>query len=68
MDAIATPKFADVLPKRRDLYYGGKWQKPGGYSETINPATASASAPRRTPRTSTPLLRRRIRRFGAGPA
>jgi betaine-aldehyde dehydrogenase len=42
MDAVATPRlqFADVLPKRRDLYYGGKWQKPaGGYGETINPAT-----------------------------
>jgi betaine-aldehyde dehydrogenase len=41
MDAVTTKmNYSDVLPKRRDLYYGGKWQKPaGGYSETINPAT-----------------------------
>lgn len=28
-----------ILPKHRDLYYGGKWHKPvGGYLKTINPA------------------------------
>jgi betaine-aldehyde dehydrogenase len=34
------PKIASVLPSRRDLYYGGKWHKPGGgYLDTCNPAT-----------------------------
>ena len=29
-----------LLPKHRDLYYGGQWQQPaGGYFKTINPAT-----------------------------
>ena len=33
-------KIAAVLPKHRDLFYDGKWQKPaGGYLETWNPAT-----------------------------
>lgn len=30
----------DVIPKQRDLYYGGRWHRPrsGVYKETINPA------------------------------
>ena len=32
-----------VLPKRRELYYGGAWQIPqGGYVDTINPATGQS--------------------------
>ena len=31
----------DALPSRRDLFYGGAWQRAqGGYAETTNPATA----------------------------
>src|SRR5688572_18588825 len=34
---------SDLLPKRRDLYYGGGWHAPsGGYSETWNPATGES--------------------------
>ena len=33
-------KIEAILPKHRDLYYDGKWQKPqGGYLDTWNPAT-----------------------------
>jgi betaine-aldehyde dehydrogenase len=33
----------EVLPRKRDLYYDGKWQRPrGGYSETINPGTGES--------------------------
>jgi betaine-aldehyde dehydrogenase len=33
-------KIASVLPRRRDLYCGGKWQKcEGGYLDTFNPAS-----------------------------
>src|SRR4029079_14586589 len=36
-------RIAAILPKHRDLYYGGKWQKPaGGYQETLNPATGAS--------------------------
>jgi len=35
-----------ILPKHRDLYYGGKWQKPlGGYLDTWNPATGESLGP-----------------------
>jgi betaine-aldehyde dehydrogenase len=33
----------NILPKHRDLYYGGGWHKPkGGYAETFNPATGES--------------------------
>jgi betaine-aldehyde dehydrogenase len=34
-------KILAVLPKRRQLFYGGVWQEPvsGEYSESLNPAT-----------------------------
>ena len=36
----------NVLPKHRDLYYGGKWHKPaGGTLDTINPATGESLGP-----------------------
>jgi len=36
-------KVAHILPKRRQLYYGGKWHEPqGGYLETMNPATGDS--------------------------
>jgi betaine-aldehyde dehydrogenase len=40
----ATPqRLKEVLPQKRDLYYGGKWHAPhGGYSETINPGTGES--------------------------
>jgi betaine-aldehyde dehydrogenase len=39
-------KVASVLPKRRDLYYGGKWHKPsGGYLDTCNPADGGNLGP-----------------------
>ena len=32
-----------MLPKKRDLYYGGAWHAPkGGYQDTINPATGES--------------------------
>lgn len=35
-----------ILPKHRDLYYAGKWQKPqGGYLDTWNPATGDSLGP-----------------------
>jgi betaine-aldehyde dehydrogenase len=38
----ADARIAAILPRHRDLYYGGKWQKPaGGYQETLNPATGA---------------------------
>ncbi len=37
------PALEDVLPQRRDLFYGGAWHKPfGGYTETINPGTGQS--------------------------
>lgn len=34
------------LPEHRDLYYGGKWQKPrGGYLDTLNPGTGEGLGP-----------------------
>ncbi len=33
----------DALPSRRDLFYGGAWQRAqGGYAETTNPATGES--------------------------
>lgn len=38
--------FQNLLPKNRDLYYGGAWHKPkGGYSPTYNPATSDDLGP-----------------------
>lgn len=35
--------IADLLPRRRELYYGGAWHEPrGGYLETLNPATGES--------------------------
>jgi betaine-aldehyde dehydrogenase len=35
-----------MLPKHRELYYAGGWQKPdGGYLETINPGTGESLGP-----------------------
>jgi betaine-aldehyde dehydrogenase len=35
-----------ILPKHRDLYYDGKWQKPkGGYQDTFNPGTGESLGP-----------------------
>ena len=40
------PKIAAVLPKHRDLYYGGAWHQPkGGYADTYNPATGVSLGP-----------------------
>ncbi|HWH81641.1 MAG TPA: aldehyde dehydrogenase family protein [Burkholderiaceae bacterium] len=34
---------SDVLPRHRDLYYGGAWHRPaGGHGETFNPATGES--------------------------
>jgi len=39
-------QFQSVLPKHRDLYYDGKWQKPrGGYIDTVNPGTGQSLGP-----------------------
>jgi betaine-aldehyde dehydrogenase len=39
----ALPALSDVLPERRDLFYGGAWHKPlGGYVETISPGTGES--------------------------
>ena len=39
-------KIEPILPKHRDLYYGGKWHKPlGGYADTLNPATGDSLGP-----------------------
>ena len=36
----------DVLPRRRDLYYGGAWHRPrGGYLDTTNPGTGESLGP-----------------------
>ncbi|UUX95451.1 aldehyde dehydrogenase family protein [Aquabacterium sp. J223] len=38
---MTTPE--SVLPRQRDLYYGGGWHRPhGGHAETINPATGES--------------------------
>jgi betaine-aldehyde dehydrogenase len=39
----ADARIAAILPRHRDLYYGGQWHKPaGGYQETLNPATGAS--------------------------
>ncbi len=39
-------KIDPILPRKRDLYYDGKWQKPrGGYLDTWNPATGESLGP-----------------------
>ena len=39
-------KIEPILPKHRDLYYDGKWQKPqGGHLDTSNPATGEPLGP-----------------------
>jgi betaine-aldehyde dehydrogenase len=36
-------RIAAILPRHRDLYYGGQWRKPaGGHQETFNPATGTS--------------------------
>ncbi len=38
--------FSKILPKQRDLYYGGAWHKPlGGYIDTFNPASGENLGP-----------------------
>ena len=38
-----THNYLQLLPKHRDLYYGGSWHQPmGGYQETMNPATGES--------------------------
>lgn len=38
--------YEAMLPKHRDLYYGGAWHKPaGGYLDTWNPATGQSLGP-----------------------
>ncbi|HEU0290033.1 MAG TPA: aldehyde dehydrogenase family protein [Burkholderiales bacterium] len=42
----AAARIEAILPKHRDLYYDGKWQKPrGGYQDTFNPATGMSLGP-----------------------
>lgn len=42
MDVTSATLHA-ILPKKRDLYYGGSWHLPrGGYQDTINPATGES--------------------------
>jgi betaine-aldehyde dehydrogenase len=42
----AAARIEAILPKHRDLYYDGKWQKPrGGYQDTLNPATGKSLGP-----------------------
>ncbi len=39
-------KIEAILPRYRDLYYDGQWQKPvGGYLDTFNPATGESLGP-----------------------
>ena len=42
----AGARIEAILPRHRDLYYDGKWQKPkGGYQDTLNPATGASLGP-----------------------
>ena len=42
----AGDRIGAILPRHRDLYYDGKWQKPrGGYQDTLNPATGRSLGP-----------------------
>jgi betaine-aldehyde dehydrogenase len=39
-------RIAAILPRHRDLYFDGQWQKPkGGYQDTLNPATGQSLGP-----------------------
>ena len=41
-----TPKIKSILPKHRDLYYGGEWHVPqGGYLDTLSPGTGESLGP-----------------------
>lgn len=41
-----TAAHATLLPKHRELYFGGAWHQPhGGYAETFNPATGASLGP-----------------------
>ncbi|MEI9922489.1 MAG: aldehyde dehydrogenase family protein [Bradyrhizobium sp.] len=43
MQPVTSQRLKDVLPRKRDLYYGGAWQVPkGGYTETFNPGTGES--------------------------
>jgi betaine-aldehyde dehydrogenase len=45
-DIDSNAKLAAMLPKHRDLYYGGQWHRPqGGYVDTLNPATGESLGP-----------------------
>ena len=46
-ELVHDPKVAAVLPKRRQLFYGGSWHEPisGRYAESINPATQESLGP-----------------------
>lgn len=38
-----TSSISEMLPRRRELYYGGAWHEPrGGYLDTVNPATGES--------------------------
>lgn len=38
-----TSSISEILPRRRELYYGGAWHAPrGGYLDTVNPATGES--------------------------
>ena len=44
--AKVSAKIEAILPRHRDLYYDGQWQKPqGGYLDTFNPATGESLGP-----------------------
>ena len=41
--SIVRDRVGAILPRHRDLYYGGSWHKPkGGYQDTLNPATGES--------------------------
>jgi betaine-aldehyde dehydrogenase len=44
MNTLQSSKpVSEMLPRRRQLYYGGAWHEPrGGYLETFNPATGES--------------------------
>ena len=45
-DPHLSKALAEMLPRHRDLYYGGAWHQPqGGYADTLNPATGASLGP-----------------------
>ncbi|MFI0846497.1 aldehyde dehydrogenase family protein [Mesorhizobium sp. IMUNJ 23232] len=43
MREVSQERLNEILPKKRDLYYGGAWHVPlGGYIETFNPGTGES--------------------------